>query len=31
MLIVTPSVGRAAFAVSVGVSWVDLTSREEFV
>jgi hypothetical protein len=28
MLIVSPAVGRAAFAVSVGVAWLDLTSFE---
>jgi hypothetical protein len=31
MLIVSPSVGRAAFAVSVGVAWLDLTSFEQYV
>jgi hypothetical protein len=31
MLIVTPSVGGAAFAVSVGVAWLDLTSFEQYV
>jgi len=31
MLIVTPSVGRAAFAVSVCLAGLDLTSRERFV
>jgi hypothetical protein len=31
MLIVSPSVKRAAFAVSVGVAWLDLTSCEQYV
>jgi hypothetical protein len=31
MLIVSPSVGGAAFAVSVGVAWLDLTSFEQYV
>jgi len=31
MLIVSPSVRRAAFAVSVGVTWLDLTSFEQYV
>jgi hypothetical protein len=29
MLIVPPSVGRAAFAVPVGVAWLDLTNFEQ--
>ena len=29
MLIVSPSVGRGRFAVSVGVAWLDLTSFEQ--
>jgi hypothetical protein len=31
MLIVSPSVRRAAFAVSVGVAWLDPTSFEQYV
>src|ERR1039457_6030137 len=31
MLIVSPSVRRAAFAVSVGLAWLDLTSFEQYV
>jgi len=31
MLIVSPLLGGAAFAVSVGVAWLDLTSFEEYV
>ena len=31
MLTMSPSVGRAAFAVSVGVAWLDLTSFEQYV
>jgi len=31
MLIVSPSVTRAAFAVSVGVAWLYLTSFEQYV
>jgi hypothetical protein len=29
MLIVSPSVRRAAFAVSVGLAWLDLISFEQ--
>src|SRR3954454_14053445 len=31
MLIVSPSVGRAAFALPVGVAWLDLTGFEQYV
>jgi hypothetical protein len=31
MLIVSPSVGGAAFAASVGVAWLDLTSLAQYV